>query len=97
MMIFLARHLFYMRTVTFLVCGAVRMRFQKFLIADALAALVSAPIMIALGYLFSEHYQDIFAAFGQAKFLVVILSVAAIGGFAFYKWKQSRATETDAE
>src|SRR5476651_2634423 len=34
--IVLARHLFYLRTITFLTCGAVRMNFKKFLFADAL-------------------------------------------------------------
>ena len=56
-MIFVARHLFYIRTLTFLSCGAVKMNFGRFLIADAIAALVSAPLMMAIGYFGADSYD----------------------------------------
>jgi membrane protein DedA with SNARE-associated domain len=59
LMIFVARHLFYLRTVTFLTCGAVRMRLARFLAADALAALISVPVMLSLGYFAANQAEDI--------------------------------------
>lgn len=79
--IVLARHLFYFRTVTFLTCGAVRMSFRKFFVADAVAALMSATIMLSLGYLFSDQYEHIFALIKQTKYaflwitLIILISL----------------------
>ena len=47
--IFLGRHLFPLRTVTFITAGAVRIPFVEFLAADALAACVSVMLMLGLG------------------------------------------------
>ncbi len=48
--ILLGRHFFPLRTATFLVAGALRIPFIEFLIADALAALLSVTIVVWLGY-----------------------------------------------
>jgi len=48
--IFLGRHLFPVRTVTFLTAGALRIPYLEFLISDAFAALVSVTIVVGLGY-----------------------------------------------
>lgn len=76
--ILLARHLFYLRTVTFLTCGAVRMRLHKFLIADAAAALVSVPLMVGLGYLAAEHYDTVMEWVGRAKLLSAVIAVTVL-------------------
>lgn len=76
-MILIARHLFYMRTITFLTCGAVGMRVEKFFIADAIAALISAPIMVGIGYLGAENFHHLLGLFGQAR------SVTIFGGIVF--------------
>ena len=72
LMIFLARHLFYLRTVTFLTCGAVKMKPSRFIAADSVAALVSAPLMIGIGYLAAEHYQTVLDAIHQIELLLII-------------------------
>jgi membrane protein DedA with SNARE-associated domain len=73
--ILVARHLFYLRTVTFLLCGAVRVNFLRFLLADGVAALVTTPLMMGLGYLFAEHYEALFGYIKQVKILLVVLGV----------------------
>jgi len=94
-MIFIARHLFYLRTLTFLSCGALRMRFSTFLGADAVAALVSAPLMLALGYFASEHFDTVRGWLHQAKIYSVIGGIiAAIIAYGIYR--RRRAAE-DAE
>lgn len=52
--IFLGRHLFPLRSVTFLTAGALRIPFFEFLISDLIAALISVAIMISIGYLLAE-------------------------------------------
>lgn len=88
-MIFLARHLFYLRSATFLTCGAFRMNFLRFLAADAVAALISAPLMIGLGFLASEHLPALFAIMGTAKTVSLFLGVTVFGFFVAY-WLQQR-------
>lgn len=48
--IFIGRHLFPVRTATFLSAGALRIPYLEFLLADALAALVSVTIVLWLGW-----------------------------------------------
>lgn len=53
--IFVSRHLFPVRSVTFLTAGALRVPVLEFLFADALAALVSVTIVLYLGYYLGEQ------------------------------------------
>lgn len=88
-MIFVARHLFYLRTATFLTCGAVGMKFSRFLLADLLAAAVSVPLMVWLGYKFSVNYEDLLAIINSAKnWSLLLIPVAVI--VAIYIWRRSR-------
>lgn len=77
--IFIARHLFYLRMVTFLACGAVKMRYSRFILADALAALVSVPIMMSIGYFAADYHEElvenlewVFAILGTILLIVLL-------------------------
>ena len=52
--IFLGRHLFPLRSVTFVTAGALRIPFLEFLVSDMLAAFVSVLIMLVLGFVLGE-------------------------------------------
>ena len=49
--ILLGRHLFPLRTATFLTAGALRIPYLEFLLSDALAAFVSVSVVTSIGYL----------------------------------------------
>lgn len=68
LMILVARHLFYLRSMTFLTCGAVNMPFKRFLIFDMLSGLISVPLMIGLGYIFAEQYDKVVNVKHQVEF-----------------------------
>lgn len=68
--IMIARHLFYLRTATFLFCGAVRVSFTRFIIADAIAALITTPLMLGIGFMCGEHYEEILQSINQLKELI---------------------------
>ncbi len=53
--IFVGRHLFPVRSVTFLTAGALRIPYLEFLFADALAALISVTVVIGIGYYLGEQ------------------------------------------
>ena len=94
LMIFLARHLFYLRTVTFLTCGAVKMKWSRFIIADALAALISAPLMIGIGYLASERYEAALKFFGRARtFTLIALIAVVICVLLYFTFRRRRGLE----
>lgn len=80
--IFIGRHLFPIRSATFVCAGALRVPFLEFLVADALAALVSVSIMMSLGWWLGDsltpetirHFVDA-AHFYIAALVVVCLAV----------------------
>jgi membrane protein DedA with SNARE-associated domain len=88
--ILIARHLFYLRTVTFLACGALKMTYLRFLLADMFAALISASFMLSFGYMFADSYQYIIDVFKTTK-LVSIIIVALIILLIVWKVRKSRA------
>jgi membrane protein DedA with SNARE-associated domain len=73
--ILVARHLFYIRTATFLMCGAVRLPFARFFLIDACAALITVPVMMGIGFLFAHHYELIMAYMRQIKIGLVVVGV----------------------
>jgi membrane protein DedA with SNARE-associated domain len=76
--ILIARHLFYLRTATFLLCGAVRVHFTKFLIADMIAALITAPLMLFVGYSFANHFDTVVECLHKVRLLLVVLGAVAL-------------------
>ena len=97
--IFVARHLFYFRTVTFLTCGAVRMSLRTFLLADLAAAMISLPLMLGLGYIAAEHYETVLGWFERARSAsLVVLAITCLAGLLYYfrrrrqKAEQARST-----
>lgn len=94
--ILVARHLFYIRTATFLMCGAVRISFARFIVMDAVAALITTPLMMGLGYLFAHNYEAIVDWVREIKFILVALGV--IGALLLYRRYRNRGgEERDAE
>lgn len=89
LMIFLARHLFYMRTITFLTCGAVKMRVERFLLADACAALVSVPIMLAIGYFAAEHFELALKHLKKVEYVSAALGLIVIA-YLIYRYKNKK-------
>ncbi|MCB0321012.1 MAG: DedA family protein [Bdellovibrionales bacterium] len=90
--IFIARHLFYLRMVTFLACGAVKMPLSRFLVSDMIAALVSVPAMMCVGYFASENYEVLL---NNVEFVFGILAIAIAAYFlqAYLRGK-SKATRS---
>jgi membrane protein DedA with SNARE-associated domain len=75
--ILVARHLFYIRTATFLMCGAVRISFTRFVIMDAIAALITTPLMMGIGFAFAHNYESIIKWIRDLKFILVALGIIA--------------------
>lgn len=94
--IFVARHLFYLRTATFLSCGVFQMQFLKFFICDAIAALFSSALMITFGYFISENIAFLTGITDKTNpvplliFVIICLLVAR-----FYRKKKEEGLNLD--
>jgi len=100
LMILVARHLFYLRTATFLTCGAVRMSPYRFIVADMFAALISVPLMVGLGYLAAQHIDVVLATVSRTKYVVLVVSALLLIGYFWYSRRRKscdkESTEADA-
>lgn len=84
--IFLGRHLFPIRSVTFLTAGALRISFRQFLIADAIAALISVSIVLGIGWYLGEQLTPEVIEHRLDEIGLVILAIfAAIGIYYMLK------------
>lgn len=96
--IFIARHLFWIRTATFLLCGIVRIKPIKFLIADAIAAIISVPIMISLGFFFFANLEEILSNIKHAENTIFALLLFVLLICLIYKlFKKSACLEKKAD
>lgn len=92
--IFLARHLFPLRSVTFLTAGALRVPFIEFLLADAFAGLVSVSIVLGLGYLLGERLTPTVVQHmvDQAHYYILLfVLVCALGWLISRRFRQRRS------
>jgi membrane protein DedA with SNARE-associated domain len=74
------RHTPMLRAPIFFLAGASRVPLWKFLLADALSAAVTVPIVVWLGFEFGEHLDEIRAKIHQFEWVIVgVVAVAALG------------------
>jgi membrane protein DedA with SNARE-associated domain len=57
--IVVGRHTPVLRAPIFFLAGASQVGFAKFLLADALSAAITVPIVVSLGFYFGEHLDDV--------------------------------------
>ena len=81
------RHTPGLRAPIFFLSGASGVGFWKFLIADCLSAMVTVPIVVALGYLFGEHLDEIRRLIHRAQWLIGVVVVAAAVVWWLYRRK----------
>jgi membrane protein DedA with SNARE-associated domain len=94
--ILVARHLFYIRTATFLMCGAVRISFVRFVVMDAIAALITAPLMMGIGFIFAHNYETIVRWVRDLKFVLVGLGILT-ALFLYRRYRRSKDEVDDSE
>jgi membrane protein DedA with SNARE-associated domain len=79
-LIFFARFVAGLRAVVFFMAGAMKVRFSRFILLDGLAALISVPAWVALGYGFGHFFGDeISKILEYLKEVKIVLSIV-IGG-----------------
>ncbi len=91
--VMIARFLPGVRAVTYFTAGSVRMKYSHFVFFDSVAALVSAPVFIYLGYRFGGELEQLIQAVRTGQIRVLIGLAVVITGYIVLTrlWKQWRA------
>ncbi len=85
--LFLARFLPGLRAALFLVAGVShKVSFYKFIIMDGLAALISVPTLVYLGYFFANDLDKILNWVQHSEALIMIILFVGIASLLLYKW-----------
>ncbi len=79
--IMFARFVAGVRAPTFLTAGISRIKPMRFIMLDGIAALVSTPLFLGLGYAFGDHLESIQADFSEIRRILIVLVIGAIGVF----------------
>jgi membrane protein DedA with SNARE-associated domain len=89
--VMIARFLPGLRAPTYFTVGHARLPFWEFLLFDGVAALVSAPLWVCLGFYFGANIED--AAHVAKRFSHVILGavLVVVAAIAFRWWRKRRA------
>ncbi len=99
-MVVIARFLPGVRAATYFVAGSAQMSYARFILYDGLAALVSAPVFVLLGYHFGAEIGDVVAAAERFHtWLIAGMVVAAVGflGWRAYARKKAAAAAARPE
>ena len=86
--VMIARFLPGVRAVTYFTAGSAGMRYWRFVLWDGIAALLSAPLFVYLGYRFGGELEMLTAKLKSGQ--VVVLSVLAILGISAFLWNRRR-------
>ncbi len=93
--VMIARFMPGVRAVTYFCAGTAGMRYSHFAFFDGLAALVSAPVFVFLGYYFGENIEQLLAWLrtGQKAVFGTLMLVAAVYGTYWFlkRRKQQKA------
>lgn len=81
--VFIARFFAGLRAVVFFMAGSMHMKYRRFIFLDFLAALVSVPVWIAIGFglgkLFGDQIDQILKGVKEAKTIAtIVLAVVAV-------------------
>ncbi len=89
--VFTARHLAGFRAAAFLTAGIAHVPFGRFLIVDALAALITVPISFGLAFVFTDQLDAVLADYHRIERWALLAAVVlAVVLFAVLAWRRGQ-------
>jgi membrane protein DedA with SNARE-associated domain len=89
-LMFVARFLPGLRSPIFLTAGMTRrVSFLRFFLLDGLAALISVPIWVYLGYYGAQNHEWLLTWLSRGKVIVLIVVGVLVGLAIWYFWRRS--------
>jgi membrane protein DedA with SNARE-associated domain len=86
-LVFLGRHLFYLRSLTFIMCGSLKLSYLRFLLFDSLAAIISVTLMLSLGYYSANFIDLLITTLAEFRNLLLVGLVLIVVFYLAKKWK----------
>lgn len=83
-LVFFARHVAGFRAAVFAMAGIQGMSTARFVFFDVLGLCISAPLMLGLGYLFSDHIEQIRRNVSRVDHYVIIVLVLALATYTVW-------------
>jgi membrane protein DedA with SNARE-associated domain len=87
--VFLVRHLTVLRAPTYLIAGAMKMPGWQFLLWDGLAALVSVPLMVSLGYFFADHIQVLLHDLRRIEHWIGAIVILVVASYLLLRYRET--------
>jgi len=95
--VFIARFFAGLRAVVFFMAGSMHMKYRRFIFLDLLAALISVPIWIGIGFgmgkLFGDQIDQILKGVKEIKTVVTIILAAVLVFIVFKVFTKYRQTK----
>lgn len=91
---FTARFMPGLRAPIFLTAGIMKVPFKTFFFQDGLAALLSVPVWIYLGYWFSDNIDEALKHAKEINYVIIGLILVGIAVFFYKRWKDNKSTRT---
>jgi len=86
-----ARHVVGLRAAAFLTAGIAHVPFPRFLLTDAVAALISVPITFGLAYFFTDQLEAVLADVRRVeRWLALLALLATAAALAYASWRRQR-------
>jgi membrane protein DedA with SNARE-associated domain len=93
--ILFGRHLIGLRVQIFLVAGIMKMRLVKFILADAVSALVTISIMVGIGYAGGNSLDVLRKNMKRIEHWAIVIVLTGVTFYLFYKYFKASREETD--
>lgn len=95
--VFVGRFMPGFRSIVFAFAGMSRMSYFRFLLIDGLAALISVPVFIVLGYYFADRFNWLMTTIDRFKEVIFpIVLVLVLGAILLYLIRKRRAARLQA-
>lgn len=91
--VFTARHVMGLRAAAFLTAGISGIPFTKFVLVDAVAALVGVPVSFGVAFIFADQVEQLLADAHRIERWIVLYALVGVAAWlAWLAWRQSRRT-----
>ena len=90
LVIFIGRHLIGLRAQIFIVAGIMKMSSIKFLIADAVTALVTITLMGGIGYFAGNYIQVVKENMAKIEYVVIIVFAMSLASWIAFRYFKTR-------
>lgn len=84
-LVFIARHVAGLRAAVFAMAGITGMAPRRFFFWDALAALISIPLVMGLGYFGAKHVERMQQGIAEVHHYILLIIVVALLGFITWR------------